>query len=184
MLKNDFFGSPKVKWLHLTGEVNKSVRCYCRIFSDFMYQKVLKSVNFWQSYSKKIKKVGVLLGHSQGQFLKINFPVKRSAVFCEREFHTLPTRSLEFYILNLHIYVFRVFTLYAAVVYNLHDSSSSFWRQAYLFEINPACTSMTMQWKIDCVYSHRSRNCAITCRRVGSRSAEGMLSVRVATCPP
>ena len=41
MLKNDFFGFPKVKWLHLTGEVNKSVRDACQ--TD---QKLLKSVNF------------------------------------------------------------------------------------------------------------------------------------------
>jgi len=28
-----FIGFPKVKWLHLTGEVDKSVRCSCQIFS-------------------------------------------------------------------------------------------------------------------------------------------------------
>jgi len=40
MLKNDFFGFPKVKWLHLTGEVDKSVRCSVRVkFSqDLTYQ--------------------------------------------------------------------------------------------------------------------------------------------------
>ena len=46
-MKNDFFGFPKVKWLHLAGEVDKSVRCPCQIFSGFNYQKLLKSVNFW-----------------------------------------------------------------------------------------------------------------------------------------
>ena len=33
--ENDFFGFPKVKCLHLTGEVDKSVRCSCQIFSGF-----------------------------------------------------------------------------------------------------------------------------------------------------
>ena len=31
-VKNDFFGFPKVKWLHLTGEVDKSVRFSCQNF--------------------------------------------------------------------------------------------------------------------------------------------------------
>ena len=31
MLKNDFFGFPKVKWIHLTGEVDKCVRWSCRM---------------------------------------------------------------------------------------------------------------------------------------------------------
>jgi len=45
--KNDFFGFPKVKCLHVTGEVDKSVRCSCQIFfHDSMYQESLKSVNF------------------------------------------------------------------------------------------------------------------------------------------
>ena len=56
MLKNDFFGFPKVKWLHLKGEVDKSVRFSCQIFSRF--NVIIKSVNFWQSYSKN-KKVDV-----------------------------------------------------------------------------------------------------------------------------
>jgi len=30
-----FFGFPKVKWLHLAGEVNKSVRFSSQIFSGF-----------------------------------------------------------------------------------------------------------------------------------------------------
>jgi len=49
----------KLKWLHLTGEVDKSVRCSCQTFSthvklspDLTHQNLLKSVNFWQSYSQ------------------------------------------------------------------------------------------------------------------------------------
>ena len=52
--ENDFFGLPKVKWLHLTGEVDKHVTFSCQIFSGFNVLKSLKSVNFWQSYSKKV----------------------------------------------------------------------------------------------------------------------------------
>ena len=46
-VENDFLGIHKVKWLHLAGEVDKSVRCSCQIFSafDISYQKSLKSVN-------------------------------------------------------------------------------------------------------------------------------------------
>jgi len=35
MLKNDIYGLPNVKWLHVTVEVDKSVRCSCQIFSEF-----------------------------------------------------------------------------------------------------------------------------------------------------
>jgi len=35
-----------VKWLHLTGEVDKRVRCSRHIFSGFNTPKLLKSVNF------------------------------------------------------------------------------------------------------------------------------------------
>jgi len=38
--------------LHLTGEMDKSVRCSCQIFSEFNVQKLLKSFSFWRSYSK------------------------------------------------------------------------------------------------------------------------------------
>ena len=41
MLKNDFFGFPKVKWLHMTGEVG-SVRYSCQIFSGFNEPKIIK----------------------------------------------------------------------------------------------------------------------------------------------
>jgi len=40
------FGFPKVKWIHLTGEMDKSVRFSCEIFSGFSVTKLLKSVNF------------------------------------------------------------------------------------------------------------------------------------------
>jgi len=45
-VENDFFGFAKVKWLHLTGEVDKAVRFSCKIFTGFNVQKSLKSVNF------------------------------------------------------------------------------------------------------------------------------------------
>jgi len=39
---NDFFGFPKVKWLHMTGEMDKSVRFSCQILSGFMLPKITK----------------------------------------------------------------------------------------------------------------------------------------------
>jgi len=36
------FGFPKVKWLHLTGEVDKSVRFSCQIFSGFNIPEIIK----------------------------------------------------------------------------------------------------------------------------------------------
>jgi len=43
----DFFGFPKVKWLHLTGEEEQSAQFSCDIFSLFnVPKKLLKSVNF------------------------------------------------------------------------------------------------------------------------------------------
>jgi len=53
MLKNDFFGFPKVKWLDLTGTTLLGV--HVKFSQDLTYQKLLKSVNFWQSYSKNKK---------------------------------------------------------------------------------------------------------------------------------
>ena len=44
--KNDFFGFPKINWLHLTGEVDKSVTFHVKFSQDFICQKSLKSVNF------------------------------------------------------------------------------------------------------------------------------------------
>jgi len=40
-------------WLHLTGEVDNSVRCSCQIFSRFNRPKIIKIGQFCQSYSKK-----------------------------------------------------------------------------------------------------------------------------------
>jgi len=58
MLKNAFFGFPKVKWLHLTGEVDKSVRCSCQIFSRFNVPKIIKIGQFLTELFKN-KKVDV-----------------------------------------------------------------------------------------------------------------------------
>jgi len=33
-IKNDFFGFPKVKWLHLTGEMDKSVTFLVKFSQD------------------------------------------------------------------------------------------------------------------------------------------------------
>ena len=48
-----FFGFPKVKWLHLTGEMDKSVKFHVQFSPDLTCQKSLRSVNFRQSYSSK-----------------------------------------------------------------------------------------------------------------------------------
>jgi len=37
MLKNNLFGFPKVKWLRLTGEVDKSVRFLAKFSQDLAY---------------------------------------------------------------------------------------------------------------------------------------------------
>jgi len=42
-IENDFFGFPKVKSLHLTGEVDKSVTYHIKFSQDLSYQKSLKS---------------------------------------------------------------------------------------------------------------------------------------------
>ena len=44
-VENDF-GFSKVKWIHLTGEVDKYVKFSRQIFSGLTCQKSLKSVNF------------------------------------------------------------------------------------------------------------------------------------------
>jgi len=59
-----------VKWLHLTGEVDKSVRVHVKFSPDLTYQKVLKSVNFDRVIQKN-KKVDVFLGGGA----RCNFPV-------------------------------------------------------------------------------------------------------------
>jgi len=38
-----FFAFPRVKWLHLTGDVDKSVKCSCHIFSGFNIPKIIKT---------------------------------------------------------------------------------------------------------------------------------------------
>ena len=50
-----FFGFHKVKWLHLIGEVDNCVRFHVKFSQDLAYQKLLKSDNFWQSYSNNKK---------------------------------------------------------------------------------------------------------------------------------
>ena len=47
------FGFPKVKWLHLTCEADKSVRSSCQIISGFNIPQVIKSVN----YDRVIQKI-------------------------------------------------------------------------------------------------------------------------------
>jgi len=37
---------PKINWLHLTGEVDKSVTFHVKFSQDFICQKSLKRVNF------------------------------------------------------------------------------------------------------------------------------------------
>jgi len=64
MLKNDFFRFPKVKWLHLTGEVDKSVRCSCQIFSGFNVTKIINIGQFLTELFQKLK--GGLFG-TQGR---------------------------------------------------------------------------------------------------------------------
>jgi len=62
MLKIDLFWIFKVKWLHQTGEVDKSVRCSCQNFSGFNLTKINKSVIFNRIIQKN-KRMDVFLGH-------------------------------------------------------------------------------------------------------------------------
>ena len=57
------FGFPRVKWLHLTGEVGKSVRCSCQIFSGFNIPKIIKIGYFLTGFYSKNKNVDVLGTH-------------------------------------------------------------------------------------------------------------------------
>ena len=41
-VENNFFGFVKVKWLHLTGGVDKCVRFSRHIFSEFNTPKIIK----------------------------------------------------------------------------------------------------------------------------------------------
>jgi len=45
-VENDFFGFLKVKWLHLTDDVEKSVTFRVEFSHKLTFQKSLKSVNF------------------------------------------------------------------------------------------------------------------------------------------
>ena len=56
MLKNDFFGFPKVKWLHLTVEVGKCVRWSCQIFSGFNLPKIIINRLIFDKVIQKIKR--------------------------------------------------------------------------------------------------------------------------------
>jgi len=56
------FGFPKVKWLHLTGEVDKSVKCSYQIFSGFYIPKIIRVGYFLIELFKTIK-VDVFGGH-------------------------------------------------------------------------------------------------------------------------
>ena len=42
LLKNDFFGFPKVKWLQYTGEMSNCTSYWCQIFSGFNTPKIIK----------------------------------------------------------------------------------------------------------------------------------------------
>jgi len=44
--KNDFFGFPKEKWLHQTGEVGKLKNLHVKFSQDLTNQKLLQSVYF------------------------------------------------------------------------------------------------------------------------------------------
>jgi len=46
-------GFPKVKWLHLTGEVDKSVEFSYQIFSGFNVPKIIKMGKFLTELLKK-----------------------------------------------------------------------------------------------------------------------------------
>jgi len=61
-VENDFSGFPKIKWLHVTGEVDKSVRFSCQIFSRVNMPKIIKIGQFLTNYSnyKKVDSVCTL----------------------------------------------------------------------------------------------------------------------------
>jgi len=42
LLKSDFFGFLKVKWLQYTGEVGNYTSHWCQIFSGFNHTKIIK----------------------------------------------------------------------------------------------------------------------------------------------
>jgi len=51
--ENDFFEFPKIKWLRLAGEVDKSVRFYVRFSQNVMCQKIIKIGQFLAELFKK-----------------------------------------------------------------------------------------------------------------------------------
>ena len=51
-VENGFFGFPKVNWLHLTGEVDKSVRFTRQISRGFNIPKILKIVFLTELFKK------------------------------------------------------------------------------------------------------------------------------------
>jgi len=53
--EDDFFEFPKIKWLRLAGEVDKSVRFYVRFSQDVMCHKIIKIGHFLAELFKKIK---------------------------------------------------------------------------------------------------------------------------------
>ena len=57
-----FFGFPKVKWLHLRGEVDKSVKCSCQVFLGFNIPKIIKMGQFLTELFKKNKTLDVFWG--------------------------------------------------------------------------------------------------------------------------
>ena len=57
-VENDFFGFPKVKWLQYQVRWANVYAIDVKFSQDFIQQKSLKCVNFWQSYLKN-KKVDV-----------------------------------------------------------------------------------------------------------------------------
>ena len=50
-----FLGFPKVTWIHVTCEVDKSVRFHVKFYHYLIQQTLVKSFNFWQLF-KKIKR--------------------------------------------------------------------------------------------------------------------------------
>ena len=55
-VENDFLGFPEIKWLHLTSDVDKSVRFLCEIFSGFNVQKIIKISCFFYRVIPKVKR--------------------------------------------------------------------------------------------------------------------------------
>jgi len=66
--ENDFFRFPKVKWLHLTGDLDKSVTFHVKSSQNLTCQKSLKSVILTEFF--KIKGGRFLLGHICVEFRK------------------------------------------------------------------------------------------------------------------